>query len=95
VRSTGGGKLTSLCRRVLNVGVVARPQDTKRCDHINAALYSQLLGLRTALQQKGVALPPSVTTEPPADPVTPVLVPVAEEVVENTDEAAATIEEEP
>lgn len=70
-------------------------QDTKRCDHINAALYSQLLGLRTALQQKGVALPPSVTTEPPADPVTPVLVPVAEEVVENTDEAAATIEEEP
>jgi hypothetical protein len=40
-------------------------QETSRCDQINTALHSQLMALRTALQSKGLTLPPSCVGDLP------------------------------
>lgn len=39
--------------------------ETSRCEKLNAALHSQLMALRTALQAKGLTLPPSCVGDCP------------------------------
>ena len=61
------GSLSKLGQERLNLTsqLDRTTHETSRCDQINAALHSQLMGLRTALQAKGLALPPSCVGELP------------------------------